>query len=158
MSHITPFEQVSEKAEFVKEEEKILKYWKEIDAFKQQLEKSKKYPPFTFYDGPPFATGLPHYGHICAGTIKDVICRYATMTGHYVERNWGWDCHGVPIEFIVNEEQGVKDMKQVYEMGVKNYNDYCRKKVDTYAKEWEFQMTRVARWIDFENCYKTMDL
>jgi len=80
------------------------------------------------------------------------------MTGHHVSRNWGWDCHGVPIEMIVNEELGIKDMKAVYEMGIKKYDDACRLKVDTYAKEWEQQMTRVGRWIDFKNCYRTMDI
>ena len=158
MSNKTHFENLPERPNFVGEERRILEFWNKIGAFKKQLEKSKKYPEFTFYDGPPFATGLPHYGHICAGTIKDVICRYATMTGNHVERNWGWDCHGVPIEMLVNQELGLKDMKAVYEYGVKNYDDYCRTKVLTYADEWEKTMSRTARWIDYQNCYKTMDL
>lgn len=88
---------VPEKISFPAEEEKVLKYWQEKDAFKKQLEITKDLPPFTFYDGPPFATGTPHYGHICAGTIKDVVCRYASQTGHYVSRRFGWDCHGLPV-------------------------------------------------------------
>ncbi len=91
------------KPDFVKNEEFVLDYWKKIDAFKQQLKKTEHLPHYTFYDGPPFATGTPHYGQICAGTIKDVMTRYASMNGYHVERNFGWDCHGLPIEYQIDK-------------------------------------------------------
>lgn len=99
---------MEEKPDFPKEEERILKYWEEIKAFETSLEKSKNNKAFTFYDGPPFATGLPHYGHLCAGTIKDVVTRYATQTGHYVERRFGWDCHGLPVEHEIDKAFNIK--------------------------------------------------
>jgi len=97
------FATVPDKPHFPTEEEKVLAYWTEIDAFQKQLELSEGKPEFTFYDGPPFATGLPHYGHIAAGTIKDVVTRYATMKGHHVSRRFGWDCHGLPIEYEIDK-------------------------------------------------------
>ena len=114
--------------------------------------------PYTFYDGPPFATGLPHYGHICAGTIKDVITRYASMTGHHVPRRFGWDCHGLPVEFQIDKTFGFNTKSEREKFGVKNYNDECRKIVMRYSGEWEVIVKRVGRWIDFKHDYKTMDL
>lgn len=99
---------VPEKVEFPAEEEKVLAFWKEIDAFREQLRQSEGRKPYTFYDGPPFATGLPHYGHIAAGTIKDVMTRYATQTGHYCSRRFGWDCHGLPIEYEIDKKYNIK--------------------------------------------------
>jgi len=99
---------VPEKVEFPAEEEKVLAFWKEIDAFREQLRLSEGRKPYTFYDGPPFATGLPHYGHIAAGTIKDVMTRYATQTGHYCSRRFGWDCHGLPIEYEIDKKYNIK--------------------------------------------------
>lgn len=148
----------AEKPNFVANEESILAYWTEIKAFEQQLEKTKNLPPFTFYDGPPFATGTPHYGHICAGTIKDVITRYASMKGHYVERRFGWDCHGLPIENLIDKQLGITNRKQVEEMGIGVYNDHCRSIVMRYSSEWRTIVNRLGRWIDFDNDYKTMDL
>lgn len=97
-----------ERFNFPAEEEKILEFWRSIDAFQQSLEVSKDRPPFVFFDGPPFATGLPHYGHILAGSIKDVVLRYATMKGHYVERRNGWDCHGLPVEYEIDKKFDIK--------------------------------------------------
>jgi len=114
-------------------------------------------PEYTFYDGPPFATGTPHYGHILAGTIKDVMTRYATQNGYHVERRFGWDCHGLPIEFEINKEHGIKTKKDVLELGVREYNDLCRGIVMKYSSVWREQITRMGRWIDFDNDYKTMD-
>ena len=153
----TEFFLTENKPDFVKNEEYILDYWKKIDAFKQQLKKTENNPHYTFYDGPPFATGTPHYGHICAGTIKDVMTRYASMNGFYVERNFGWDCHGLPIEYQIDKKLGIKNRNEIIEMGIKNYNDECRKIVMTYSSEWEQVITRLGRWIDFKNDYKTMD-
>jgi len=99
---------VDERPDFPGEEENVLKYWKDINAFHKQMEMTKGRKPYTFYDGPPFATGLPHYGHIAAGTIKDVMTRYATQTGHYCQRRFGWDCHGLPIEYEIDKTYQIK--------------------------------------------------
>lgn len=112
---------------------------------------------FTFYDGPPFATGLPHYGHILAGTIKDVVTRHAVMSGKHVERRAGWDCHGLPVEYEIDQKLNITHRDQVLEMGIDKYNETCRSIVTRYTKEWESTVTRLGRWIDFENDYKTMD-
>lgn len=115
-------------------------------------------PPFVFFDGPPFATGLPHYGHILAGTIKDVVLRYATMKGHHVERRNGWDCHGLPIEYEIDKKLGIKTKDDVLKMGIPAYNAECRAIVMRYTDEWKATIERMGRWIDMENNWKTMDL
>lgn len=112
---------------------------------------------YTFYDGPPFATGLPHYGHILAGTIKDTVTRYAAMTGKQVSRRAGWDCHGLPVEYEIDQKLGITHRDQVLAMGIDKYNETCRGIVTRYTQEWESTITRLGRWIDFENDYKTMD-
>jgi isoleucyl-tRNA synthetase len=122
-----PAAEQTESFDFSKEEEVVLKMWTEIDAFKTQLKLSENRKKYTFYDGPPFATGLPHYGHILAGTIKDTVTRWATQTGHYVERRFGWDCHGLPVEFEIDQTLGIKGPQDVLNMGVDNYNNECRK-------------------------------
>jgi len=149
-------QQVSEKMEFAKEEEKILQFWEDVDAFKTCLEQSKNKKKFNFYDGPPFATGKPHYGHILAGTIKDVVTRYAHQTGHHVERRFGWDCHGVPVEYIIDKKLEIKSPQQVADMGIAKYNAECRSIVMKYSGEWETTVNRLGRWIDFRNDYKTL--
>jgi isoleucyl-tRNA synthetase len=146
----------SESFDFSKEEENILKFWNDIDAFKTQLKLSEDRKRYTFYDGPPFATGLPHYGHILAGTIKDTVTRWATQTGHHVERRFGWDCHGLPVEFEIDQTLGIKGPQDVLKMGVDNYNNECRKIVMRYSNEWEAIISRLGRWIDFKNDYKTL--
>ncbi|MFH1162046.1 MAG: class I tRNA ligase family protein [Candidatus Jorgensenbacteria bacterium] len=138
-------------------EEKILKFWETNGIFEKSLKKTRKGTPFTFYDGPPFATGLPHYGHILASTIKDVIPRYQTMKGRFVRRRWGWDCHGLPIEEVVERHLGVSGKKQIEEIGVEKFNETCRSKVLEFADEWGKMVRRIARWVDFDNSYKTMD-
>ncbi|KAE9447491.1 hypothetical protein C3L33_20609, partial [Rhododendron williamsianum] len=143
---------------FPKQEEKIMQWWEEIKAFETQLERTKHLPEYIFYDGPPFATGLPHYGHILAGTIKDVVTRYQTMRGHHVTRRFGWDCHGLPVEFEIDTKLGIKTRDDVLKMGIGNYNDECRSIVTRYVGEWEKVVARTGPWIDFKNDYKTMDL
>ncbi|KAL2238548.1 isoleucine--tRNA ligase, cytoplasmic [Sesamum indicum] len=143
---------------FPAQEEKILSWWDEIDAFKTQLERTKHFPEYIFYDGPPFATGLPHYGHILAGTIKDIVTRYQSMTGHHVTRRFGWDCHGLPVEHEIDQKLGIKSREDVIKMGIGNYNEECRGIVQRYVSEWEKTVVRMGRWIDFRNDYKTMDL
>ncbi|XP_059150471.1 isoleucine--tRNA ligase, cytoplasmic-like [Physella acuta] len=141
---------------FVDEEEKTLKFWQEIDAFQTSLKLSKARPRYAFYDGPPFATGLPHYGHILAGTIKDVVTRWAYQSGYHVERRFGWDCHGLPVEYEIDKTLGITGPDDVAKMGIQAYNNECRKIVQRYSQEWKTIMTRLARWIDFENDYRTM--
>ncbi|KAF2493178.1 hypothetical protein BU16DRAFT_619543 [Lophium mytilinum] len=142
---------------FPQEEERILKRWKELDAFGRQVELSKGKQPYTFYDGPPFATGLPHYGHLLASTIKDIIPRYWSMKGRYVERRFGWDTHGVPIEHEIDKENGMSGRDAVNKFGIAKYNADCRAIVMRYATEWRTTIDRLGRWIDFDNDYKTMD-
>ncbi|XP_058082723.1 isoleucine--tRNA ligase, cytoplasmic isoform X3 [Magnolia sinica] len=142
---------------FPKQEEKILQMWEDISAFENQLKRTESMPEYVFYDGPPFATGLPHYGHILAGTIKDIVTRYQTMIGHHVTRRFGWDCHGLPIEFEIDTKLGIKSRDDVLAMGIGNYNEECRSIVTRYVEEWEKIVARTGRWIDFKNGYKTMD-
>jgi isoleucyl-tRNA synthetase len=139
------------------QEENILQFWKETDAFKEQLRRSEGRPQYVFYDGPPFATGLPHYGHILAGTIKDVVTRFACSTGHHVTRRFGWDCHGLPVEYEIDKKLAIKGREDVLKLGIDRYNEECRSIVMRYAKEWEKTVSRTGRWIDFENDYKTLD-
>lgn len=143
---------------FPKEEERILSFWTEINAFQTQLARTQSLPEYTFYDGPPFATGLPHYGHILAGTIKDIVTRYQTMTGHHVTRRFGWDCHGLPVENEIDRKLGIKRRDEVLQMGIDKYNEECRSIVTRYVEEWEKIVWRTGRWIDFKNDYKTMDI
>lgn len=146
---------------FPQEEERILAQWNQINAFQRQLELSKDKKPYTFFDGPPFATGTPHYGHLLASTIKDIIPRYWSMKGHHVERRFGWDTHGVPIEQIIDNKlqdmYGLRGKAAVDKIGIAEYNRMCREVVLTYASEWRKTVGRIGRWIDFDNDYKTMD-
>ncbi|PKK64920.1 hypothetical protein RhiirC2_809863 [Rhizophagus irregularis] len=142
---------------FPKEEEKILEFWREIDAFRTQIRLSEGKPSFSFYDGPPFATGLPHYGHLLAGTIKDIVTRYASLTGHYVERRFGWDCHGLPVEHEIDKTFNIKGKDDVLAMGIDKYNYECRSIVMRYADAWRETVERIGRWIDFDNDYKTLN-
>uniref|UniRef100_A0A6V7JHF2 Isoleucine--tRNA ligase, cytoplasmic n=1 Tax=Bracon brevicornis TaxID=1563983 RepID=A0A6V7JHF2_9HYME len=149
-------EKLPECINFPQEEEKILKFWSDKKVFETSLKQSKGKPRYSFFDGPPFATGLPHYGHILAGTIKDIVTRYAHQKGFHVERRFGWDTHGLPVEFEVDKTLGIKGPDDVEKMGIENYNKECRKIVMRYADEWEKIITRVGRWIDFKNDYKTL--
>ncbi|KKP07069.1 isoleucyl-tRNA synthetase, cytoplasmic [Trichoderma harzianum] len=143
--------------DFPKEEEAILQRWRDINAFHRQLELSEGRPPYTFYDGPPFATGLPHYGHLLASTIKDIIPRYWSMKGYHVERRFGWDTHGLPIEHEIDKKLGISGKAAVEKIGIAKYNEECRSIVMRYAAEWRITIERLGRWIDFDNDYKTMD-
>ncbi|ONH66342.1 Isoleucine--tRNA ligase, cytoplasmic [Cyberlindnera fabianii] len=141
---------------FPKEEEKILAMWNDIDAFQRSLELTEGKPEFAFFDGPPFATGTPHYGHILASTIKDIVPRYATMNGFHVERKFGWDTHGVPVEHEIDKKLGITGKHDVMAMGIDKYNAECRAIVMRYADEWRKTIGRLGRWIDFDNDYKTL--
>ncbi|KAJ6001489.1 hypothetical protein N7522_006716 [Penicillium canescens] len=143
--------------DFPAEEELVLNRWREINAFQRQVELSKGREPYTFFDGPPFATGLPHYGHLLASTIKDIIPRYWAMKGHYVERRFGWDTHGVPIEYEIDKKLGMSGLEAVQKIGIEKYNEECRAIVMKFASEWRQTIERLGRWIDFDNDYKTMN-
>lgn len=146
-----------EKGESSIEEERVLRFWEEREIFKKTLDKPSPEGNFVFYDGPPFATGLPHYGHLLAGTIKDVIPRYRTMCGKHVRRVWGWDCHGLPIENLVEKELGLNNKKEIEDYGIEDFNRAARESVLLYDKEWKKIVPRLGRWIDMDNAYKTMD-
>uniref|UniRef100_A0AAQ4PTR5 Isoleucine--tRNA ligase, cytoplasmic n=1 Tax=Gasterosteus aculeatus aculeatus TaxID=481459 RepID=A0AAQ4PTR5_GASAC len=149
-------EPVPESINFPSEEEKILQFWQKKDCFQECLKQSKNRPKYTFYDGPPFATGLPHYGHILAGTIKDIVTRFAHQSGFHVDRRFGWDCHGLPVEYEIDKTLGIKGPDDVAKMGIAEYNQQCRNIVMRYSNEWESSVTRMGRWIDFKNDYKTL--
>ena len=147
----------TESFSFVQAEHEVLNFWEKENIFQQSLEQSKDNPPYIFYDGPPFATGLPHHGHLVGSTLKDIIPRYYTMKGFYVQRRFGWDCHGLPIEHEIDKSLGMSASEAVEKLGVKGYNDECRGIVQRYTKEWQKTITRIGRWVDFDNDYKTMD-
>lgn len=151
------FEELS-KEPFSKREETILDFWENNKIFEKSLEARKDAPLFSFYDGPPFATGLPHYGHLLAGTIKDVIPRYKTMKGFYVPRRFGWDCHGLPIESEIEKANGLSGSISIEEFGIANFNEECRRVVLRYTQEWKKTVQRMGRWVNIDEAYKTMDL
>lgn len=151
------FKAVDSQMNLPKSEEEILKFWDENKTFERSLENRKDSPLYSFYDGPPFATGTPHYGHILQSISKDVVPRYWTMKGFQVERRWGWDCHGLPIENLVEKELGITRKKQIEEMGVDKFCDLCRSKILGFVPEWKKVIRRLGRWVDMENPYMTMD-
>lgn len=152
------FKEVNLKQSFPEVEVEMQKKWKEEETFKKSLEISKnKEGEFVFYDGPPFGNGLPHIGHLLQSTMKDIIGRYKTMQGYHVERRWGWDCHGLPVETEVEKQLGIKNKTEIDEMGTEKFSESCRESIVKYASQWEETITRFGRWVDFKNCYRTMD-
>jgi isoleucyl-tRNA synthetase len=151
------FEEIPQES-FDQREKKVLNFWQEHDLFKKSVENRRSQPLFSFYDGPPFATGLPHYGHLLAGTIKDVVLRYKTMKGFYVPRRFGWDCHGLPVENEIEKTFGLSGASSIEEFGIARFNEECRAIVLRYTKEWQSTVNRMGRWVDFNNTYQTMDL
>ena len=151
------FKKVESQVSFPKLEEMIIEHWEKEKIFERSITGREGKPRYTFYDGPPFATGTPHYGHIVASTIKDTVPRYWTMRGYQVERKWGWDCHGLPIENIAEKELGITHKKEILELGVEKFNEICRSKVLEYVAEWKKVMRRFGRWADMEHAYRTMD-
>jgi isoleucyl-tRNA synthetase len=152
------FERVDATADFPAMEREILRFWEEVDAFAESNRRRADAPAFVFYDGPPFATGTPHYGHLLAGTIKDIVPRFWSMRGHSVERRFGWDCHGLPIEALAQEALGLAGTGEILERGVDVFNEQCRSMVQEYVEEWRKTVSRMGRWVDFDDDYKTMDL
>jgi len=157
------FKEVNQKANFPQIEREILEFWNHEGVFQRSLDERADCKPYIFYDGPPFATGLPHYGHLLAGTIKDIVPRYWSMKGRHVPRVFGWDCHGLPVEneaakdLNANEGLDLSGKYEIEEYGVGKFNEYCRSIVLKYTSEWETVVKRTGRWVDFENGYRTMD-
>jgi isoleucyl-tRNA synthetase len=154
---MSKFKPVDPKPDLSKLEQETLKFWEDNKIFEKSLEQTQDGKPYTFYDGPPFATGLPHYGHILASTVKDLFPRYHTMKGEHVRRRWGWDTHGLPIEEIVERKLGISGKKDIEKLGIDKFNETCRSMVMEYVHEWRKTVKRIARWVDFDNSYKTMD-
>jgi isoleucyl-tRNA synthetase len=157
-----PYPDVEPRPSFPRIEQGVLDLWERESTFRTSVEQRPAGKDganeYVFYDGPPFANGLPHYGHLLTGFVKDVIPRYQTLRGRRVERRFGWDCHGLPAELEAEKELGIAGRSQVIEHGIQRFNDECRRSVMRYTGEWQDYVTRQARWVDFENDYKTMDL
>lgn len=152
------YPEVQSNVNFPEVEKKILQYWKEHNTFQQSVNnRPSAEGEFIFYDGPPFANGLPHYGHLLTGFIKDVYARYQTTNGKRVERRFGWDCHGLPAEMQAEKELGVSGRSAIINFGIDKFNEHCRSSVMKYAGDWQEYVNRQARWVDFSNSYKTMD-
>jgi len=143
--------------EFIQKEKEILDFWQKNKTFEKSIEQRPKNKSYVFYDGPPFATGLPHYGHILASLIKDVVPRYWAMRGFRIERRWGWDCHGLPIENLIEQELNLKNKKDIESLGMNKFNQACKDSVLRYVDEWKKVIPRIGRWVDMEHPYKTMD-
>ena len=154
----TPDESVPPSPTFPSIEEQVLAYWREDDTFRASVDQREGAPEWVFYDGPPFANGLPHYGHLLTGYAKDLFPRFQTMRGKQVHRRFGWDTHGLPAELEAERQLGITDKSQIEEMGIAAFNQAARDSVLKYTKEWEEYVTRQARWVDFENDYKTLDV
>jgi isoleucyl-tRNA synthetase len=150
--------EVPAQPDFPELEQRALAYWNAHDTFKTSIENRDNDGEFVFYDGPPFANGLPHYGHLLTGYVKDIVPRYKTMRGSKVDRRFGWDCHGLPAEVEAERLLGISGKADILKMGIETFNESCRDSVLRYTKEWEEYVTRQARWVDFENDYKTLDL
>ena len=151
------FKAVKSQVDFPEMERKVLQFWQENDLYRQSVKSRPADKPFRFFDGPPFATGLPHYGHLLASITKDVVPRYWTMRGYRVERRWGWDCHGLPVENEAEQQLGLKSRPDILEFGVKKFNEFCREVVMTYTSEWNQLINRMGRWVDWDKQYRTMD-
>ncbi|HUX41890.1 MAG TPA: isoleucine--tRNA ligase [Rectinemataceae bacterium] len=151
------FKPVDPKRSFPDSEEETIRFWESEEIFRKSIAQREGGNEFVFYDGPPFATGLPHFGHFVPGTIKDIVPRYKTMKGFMVDRRFGWDCHGLPVENLIEKELGLDSKTDIERYGVANFNEACRSSVLRYTKEWRTIMTRAGRWVDFDRDYKTMD-
>ena len=151
------FKPVDPKVDFPKQEEEVLKFWQDNDIFNKSLSQTEGAEEFVLYDGPPFATGLPHFGHLIPSTIKDIIPRYQTMNGKHVERRFGWDCHGLPVENLIEKELGLNSKHEIENYGIDKFNEACKASVLKYTSEWRQTITRMGRWVDFDHDYKTMN-
>lgn len=157
MSDQSPEAAQGEKALFPQMEEEILGYWKKHKIFERSLEERSEKKPYVFYDGPPFATGLPHYGHLLQSAIKDAVPRYWTMQGYRVPRRWGWDCHGLPIENQIEKQLSLGSRRDIEAYGIDKFNEACRQAVSGYENDWGKYIDRLGRWVNFQGSWKTMD-
>src|SRR3954471_14993409 len=157
MAERSPFEKLPADPSLPEMERGVLELWQRLDAFQESNRRREGGPEFVFYDGPPFATGTPHYGHLLVGTIKDIVLRYWSMRGYWIERRFGWDCHGLPIENLAQDALGLNGAPDIRARGIAEFNEQCRSMVMTYVGEWRTVVTRMGRWVDFDNDYKTMD-
>jgi isoleucyl-tRNA synthetase len=151
------FPSISPKQSFPALESEILAYWKANNTFQKSIDTRPEDNPYRFYDGPPFITGMPHYGSLLSSIVKDVVGRYWTMRGRRVDRTWGWDCHGLPIEEKVQKKLGLKSNKEIEENGVKNFIDECYNYTRDVSSEWNWYIDKIGRWVDMDNAYRTMD-
>jgi len=154
----TGHDDVPAQPDFPALEREVLDYWEAGDTFRESVRQRPADDEFVFYDGPPFANGLPHYGHLITGYVKDLVPRFRTMQGKRVERRFGWDCHGLPAEVEAERLLGISGKAEIVAMGIEKFNQACRESVLRYTHEWQDYVTRQARWVDFENDYKTLDL
>src|SRR5258706_9284218 len=153
------FDAVEQVNNFSEIEERLIAYWKENKTFEKSISTRSASKKWTFLDGPPFITGLPHYGTLLASIPKDLFPRYWTMKGYQVRRVWGWDVHGLPAENKVETKLGLKRKKDIEEkIGIKQFIEECKKYVSESSKEWEWYIDHIARWVDFDHAYKTMDI
>ena len=152
-----PFPRVDSSVDLPELDERVLKFWNDIDAFQTSIEMRDPANEYTFYDGPPFATGSPHYGHILQGVIKDIVPRYWTMRGYRVERRFGWDTHGLPVEMEVEKQLGVSGPREIAAIGIDTFNEACRLMVNGTTEDWYEITAKIGRWVDFDDDYKTMD-
>ena len=152
------FKNLPQNVSFTALEENTIKFWKDNKIFAKSIESRPEGENYSFYDGPPFITGMPHHGHLLSSIAKDVIPRYWTMKGKRVRRVWGWDCHGLPAENKVEEQLGLKNKKDIETIGIKKYIDACYDYVQNVSQEWPWYIDHVGRWVDLEHSYKTMDL
>ena len=152
------FNAVDPKVDLPALDKRVLEHWDRVDAFKRSVDQRPPESEYTFYDGPPFASGSPHYGHLLAGVLKDIVPRYWTMRGHRIERRFGWDTHGLPVEMEVQKELDVASPDEIDAIGVAVFNEACRAMVQTSTEDWEEVTRRIGRWVDFRDDYKTMDV
>lgn len=158
MSTNSTFPPVGSAVELPALDRRILAFWDDIDAFKTSVTLRADAPEYTFYDGPPFATGSPHYGHILQGVVKDIVPRYWTMRGYRIERRFGWDTHGLPVEMEVEKQLDVSGPREIADLGVDVFNEACRAMVNRTTEDWYDITARIGRWVDFDDDYKTMDV
>ena len=157
MSRTPVFEPVRSDVSIPALERAVLEVWRAEKIFEKSIEQNANGPLYSFYDGPPFATGLPHYGHLMASTQKDIVPRYWAMRGYRIPRRWGWDCHGLPVEYEINKKLGLSSNKEIEALGVAKYNEECRSIVTRYTSEWKKTIERLGRWVDMDNAYFTMN-
>jgi len=152
------FKKVDSRKKYAEMEKEVIQFWKEDRTFQKSVESRSKDKYYSFYDGPPFITGVPHYGTLLSSIVKDAVPRYWTMKGYRVERRWGWDCHGLPAENMVEKKLGIKSKREIEEkIGIAKFNEACFQETSKIASEWEDVIDRIGRWVEFKNAYKTMD-